>query len=269
MAWNSESATQHYTARTALKEFAARKIKLPDTVTAAVATMEWVTVQRPTQPAADTIRQLILADVGPELISAAVVDDIGHSRLFAEYQQAEREAAIRVLQAFREEHDAIFEQLAEQAQQLITVITTVASLDPDIRLADLVRQGRTDDAKAMAELETSAEELLALYNLRDNYIVSGGAKAMRIGVTDCSQWMDPRLPDHHSAAHHGQPHRTDEQTLGSALLRGIRSGGKLWFPNKDEALAQAEPIAYEEQGKAQRLAEVRKQQTADSHAFAP
>jgi hypothetical protein len=106
-------------------------------------------------------------------------------------------------------------QLEKLAQKAIRTLETVAGVG-DADLAALVRDGRHDEARALADVETVGLELHHLYELRNGYLTHGGYRAMVTGGIDCTEWTDPR-----KAHHHGQG--TD--TRAQAYERGLRLGG--------------------------------------------
>ncbi|MGE7002978.1 hypothetical protein ACQKHK_12660, partial [Staphylococcus capitis] len=194
-AWKNNDDPR-YTARAALQEFAARGIDMPDSVTAAVDTLERIVAARPAKPPVDALRKLIVDGADEAEINDALLADLGHQRLFAEYQQAEQDAARTVTREIRNAADTLFPQLEQLARNAISTLEAVAGLG-DTDLATLVRQGRHDDARALADFETVGEELHHLYALRDDYLTPGGFKSMLVDGVDCTQWSDPRKPHHH------------------------------------------------------------------------
>jgi hypothetical protein len=256
--WNSGD-TAPYTAREGLKQFAARGIKMPDNVNTAVATLERVTAARPVKPPVDALRKLIVNDASQAEINALLLDDIGHQRLFMEYQQAEIDAARILLREIRNAEDTLFPQLKKLAQKATTALETVAMLGDAADLATLVRDGRHDDARAVVDSETVGQELRHLYELRDNFLIAGDRRAMLVDNVDCSQWTDPRKPNHHGRGN---------DTIAQAYVRGLRAGGQLWYPDKSEALNAAQPIAAEVRHKAEQVARTRLEQESSASAFA-
>ena len=248
-----------YTARDALKRFQARNVTLPDTITAAAANLERVTSARPAKPPVDTIRNLIVSGAPQSDIDAAVLADLAHSRLLSEYAQAEVLAAHQVLKTFRDAHDTLFQALEEQALALIKHVEQVAALGEGVTLDALVRDGNIEDAAALASIDQIVAELNELYEVR-YYLVKRGYLAMRHeDGTDCCVWQDPRPVNREARGN-------DNQT--QKYLRGIRSGGTLWYPNAQSARDAAEPIAAEERRTAEKIAQKRREQNASAGAFA-
>lgn len=256
--WNSSRDNAPYNARRALKEFAARGINMPDNVNSAVAILERVTTDRPVKPPTDALRKLIVDGADQTDIDAALLADLGHQRLFVEYQQAELDAARIVLRELRNSNDSLFPQLEKRAGGAIKTLETVAGLG-DVDLAALVREGRHDDAAALVEVETVGQELKHLYELRNGYLVPGGYTAMVPDGIDCTEWRDPRPTKHHGRGN---------DTVVQAYVRGLRAGGQLWFPDMDEALSAAEPIAAIERHKAEKASQARREQYDDASMFA-
>lgn len=249
--WNT-NRNGVYRARGALKAFAARGIELPDEVTAAVATLDRITASIPAKPATDVIRNLIVGDADQDTINAALLADATSGLLHTEYKQAEIIAAERVLQALRDASDDLHLQLQVLAAEAIATLKTVAGLG-ETSLADLVRDGRHDDARALADTETVGQELQQLYELRNSALVPGGYRAMTIDGVDCTQWRDPRPVTHHGRG---------DDSVAQAYVRGLRSGGELWFPTKADALAAAQPVHAELTAEAEKAAQIRREQDA-------
>lgn len=228
-----------YRADDAVKQLASRNIALPANVAGAVDTLDRVRGTRPAPPAQTAIRDLILAGADQADIDAALLADVGYSRLAGEWSQAALSAAQRVLHAIRDEHDAIFEQLAVLADKQIKHVTAVAAFGGET-LENLVRAGRHPDAQLLAEVDVAAAELRELWSIRDQYL-SDGADTLRVGGWDCSRWRDERPVDHHAG--NFAPGLTEH------LLGGLRVGAELWYPSATEAVDAAEQVQREQAAK--------------------
>lgn len=258
--WTNHADDAVYRARDVVARFEARSIPLPDGILAAVAVLDRIGAAKPAPPAADAIRRLILDDADDNTITAALIADLGYRRLQTETNQAEIQAAQRVSSAFHDAYDALFPALKEQAVEKISHLEKVAELDGSATLDALVRARRVADAQRLAEVDTVAAELDELYELR-YALVRRGYLAMIVegSRTDCTRWRDPRPVDHNARG---------SDSRAQHLLRGLRSGGELWYPSASEARAAAQPIADEARRKADRAAQTRREQESSASAFA-
>jgi hypothetical protein len=159
-----------------------------------------------------------------------------------------------VLRAVRESHDTLFPQLKDLADKEIQHLDAVAALDTRDMMA-LVRRGDHHGAQLVAEVDTVAAELEALYELRDGYITPGGYEAMRLGHVDASRWRNPERPG-----------RGD--TPAESFLDGLASRNRLWFPTAAEAVEEARPFYEKANRKAAHDAEIRREQNHAAAAFA-
>ncbi|MET8795357.1 hypothetical protein ABZV91_02680 [Nocardia sp. NPDC004568] len=147
---------------------------------------------------------------------------------FSAWSNARDRAARGVLEALRFNHDELVAGMAELAAPLIEAIEHVARLDTH-SVDALVVAGRNDDARILAELQTTVAELKALYELRRVTTPPGFRYAS--GAIDCGEWQDPRKVTHASGAN---PH--------SYYVHGVQLGGRLWFPTVGEAESTARNI---------------------------
>lgn len=224
---------ENFTARAddAIRQFTARGIDLPPAVVDAIAVLDRVRDTRPAAPPQTALRDMILAGADRADIDAALLADLGSLRLNQEWSQAIANAAGLVLRAIRDEHDPIFEQLKALADAQIEHVTAVAGFGGET-LESLVRSGRHKDAQRLAEVDVAAAELVALWNIRDQYLTDG-ADTLRVGGWDCTRWCDERPVDHHAGSF--QPGVT------AHLL-----GGQLWYPTAAEAIEAAELVVREQ-----------------------
>ncbi len=183
--------------------------------------------------------------------------DLGHARLAAEHQQARIDAALAVLNTIRAAHDEIFPQLKSLADKAIEHMHAVADLDSR-DVMQLVRAGDHKAAQLVAETDTIAAELEALYQLRDGHLTPGGLESMRLGHgVDASRWRD------------GAPHKSGKgDTPAARFLDGLTRGNKLWYPTQAEAVEAARPIWNKLQGQAEAAEQARQSQNRDAAAFA-
>jgi hypothetical protein len=252
--WKNARTNATYQAHGVLEQLNDRDVTLPDSVTAAIATLERIENDPPRQPSQTALREAILDGAEQEQINALLLADLGHQRLRGEHAQARIDAALAVLRAIRDAHDDLHLQLKTRAEKQIDHLDAVAALDT-ADVMQLVRAGDHRGAQLVAEVDVAAAELDALYGIRDGYLAAGGYDAMRLGPVDASRWRDPE-----------QPGRGD--TPAARFLDGLRRGNTLWFPTKSEALDAAEPAYQRAQRKAERDAQVRRQQNRDATTFA-
>jgi hypothetical protein len=240
--WNRDSAP--YNVRDVLKQFAARNIKVPQSVNDARAVLDRVEAATPQEPEHDAIRKAVLAGADDDEINALLLADLGSTRLRAEYGQARIDAAGRVLRTILRAADELHPQLRELADEGIAKLTTVAELG-GASLDTLVRDRRVKDAQALAELDIVATELDALYQLRDRFLTPGGAQAFTVGgAVNAGRWRDPIAAGHYATG----------STLADQFVSGLRGGAGLWFPTLDEGLAVAQPIYDKLQRQAEQTA---------------
>ncbi|WP_139818531.1 hypothetical protein [Mycobacterium celatum] len=252
--WNSPRENALYNVHPVLKQLADRNIDLPDTVTAAAATLARIENSRPAEPPTDAIRRAILDAADQDTLDRLVLAELGHSRLAAEHRQAILDAAVAVMSAIRAEHDTIFAQLAALAHKQIEHLEAVAQL-PTTDVMQLVRDGNHKGAQLVAGTDAAATELEVLYDLRDDFL-SGGFDKMTLGHVDCSRWRDPDKP--------GRGATPAERCLDGL----IEQENELWFPTRDQALDAARPIFERDKAKADENAAVRRTQNAAAQAFA-
>jgi hypothetical protein len=230
-----------YQARQALNEFAARGIDLPKPVLDAVNVMNRVEAAKPAQPSPTAIRQAIGAGADQTELDRLLLADATYTRLASEWTQAHTDTAGAVLAAIRDAEPTLLPALRRQADGLIAKLAQVAALG-GVRLEHLVRAGRQSDATLLAERDTVAAELSALYELRDTFLVRGGGKALTINGVRCAVWKDPD-----AAAAHARG-----KTIADQYVSGLAAGCQLWFPSPAEAIAAATAIADQRAADAQR-----------------
>ena len=255
--WNNRRNSAIHNARAVLEQLNTR-IVLPELVAAAVHRLDRITNSAPKQPAADAIRAAIFDGADQDNINALLLQDLGYARLAAEHQQARVDAALAVLQTIHDAHDDIYPQLKALADKQIEHLHTVAQLDTRDIMA-LVRTGEHKAAQAVAETNSIAAELDALYQLRDGYLVPGGLETMRPGHgVDATRWRD------------GNPHKAGKgDTPATRYLDGlVRCGNTLWYPTQAEAIDAARPAWLKLQGQHQEAERIRREQNRAAAAFA-
>ncbi|MGE3842415.1 MAG: hypothetical protein AB7I50_12590 [Vicinamibacterales bacterium] len=231
MTWDRRSGTLHR-ARNAVNQLTARGIELPDSVAAAVAVLDRVQAAAPAPPKTTAVREAILAGADDSEIDRLLLADLAHTRLRSEHTQAVVIAAERVLAAVMAERDNLHAALKVLAEHAIEQLDRVASFD-GASLEELVRAGRHDDAKALAEVEVVGAELKALYEIRDTYLTPGGPEARQAGHFDCSEFVDCRV---------GYRHHSIDRSVAGNYVYALRQGAELHYPTAEEALAAAAPI---------------------------
>jgi len=217
----------------ALTALEARGIEQPPAVRQAVSALRRVEHAQPAEVDAQAIRKAIIAGAGQDELDGLLLADLGAQRMRSEWIAARTDAAGAVLTAIRASSDKIFPLLRAQAEEAIGKLRDIADIGPSESLDRLVRAGRTDEAKLVADAQTIAAELDSCFTFRDRYLARGGPVAMTVNSFDCSRWRDPveaaRLARGPSAA--------------ESYVSGLRSHLELWFPAPAEAKAAAQALA--------------------------
>jgi hypothetical protein len=245
-----------YRARTALAALDQRGITLPAGVLETVNNLDRIEAELPPEPAVTAIHDAVLAGADRDQLDALVVYELGSHRIRTAYAQATLTAALGVLGAIMDSRDDLHAQLAELAENAITTLTRIADIG-DVSLDVLIRGGRHDDARQVAERDIAGQELHALYEFRDLYLTPGGPAAMRLGTVDASRWRDPEAVDHKL---HGD-------SVTARYLAGLRGGGTLWYPTVEEAVEAARPL-YDMLTRDAKEAAARQRQVGGFAAFA-
>lgn len=234
MSYTSSTRDVHeYNARKLLAALRRRDVSLPEAVLAAE--QEWLRIQAmvPEQPDASSVRAAVLAGATREDLDALVLANLGHGMLSNGIRQAAIDAAGRVLIAIRSCADEVFDQLHALALVQIEQIEAAAAVDPASSMATLLRDGRTNDAAALAGVDLAVAEYDELRDL-SWYCWEGGYLGAVVDSVDATNWADPRVASHF--ADYGG-------SRADVVVGVIRSGGVLHFPSQSEARAIAEPIA--------------------------
>ena len=241
MAWNHREGAP-FRARKLLADLDHHGVQRDAQVLDAVTRLDRIESAKPAEPDPQALHDAIVGGASPAELDAIVLADLGSHRIRAAYAQARLTAAVAVLRAVLDDRDHIHEQLAEKAADCIDRLERIAALD-SAPLDTLVREGRTDDARLLADAPLIGETLNQLYQIRDLALIPAGADLRPYGL-DVSRWRNPDKVAHG----HGE-------TTTELFLDGIRRGGQLWFPNvedQDEALA---PLVTAHERKAQQKRE--------------
>lgn len=228
MNWNDRNSWI-YQAKDAVTDFGSRDIDLPKPVLDAIAVMDRVAAAKPTKPSPTAVREAIVAGAAQDEIDRLLLADSVAAKLAVEWAQAHTDTAGAVLSAIRRSVDELMPKLREQAEAAIAKLRAIADLG-DIRIEHLVRAGRVDDAKLAADLDMTAAELNALYDLRNRFLTRGAA--LIVNGVSCAVWKDPD-----AAAAHARGATPAEQ-----FVAGLRAGVPLWFPAPAEAAAAAQAV---------------------------
>ena len=229
MAWNRRDGSP-YRVRNLLAALDARGIDQPAPVADAVAVLDRIEDDKPAEPEQLALHDAIVAGATPDELNAVVLAELGSHRIRTAFEQARLTAAVDVLRAVLDSRHEIHEHLAAQAAGLIEKLEAIAALD-DAKLDTLIREGRHDDARLLADKEIVGQELSELHQLRDLYLTPPGVEVRPSGV-DCTIWVDPRKAPHL----HGD-------TRADVFLDGIRKGAQLHYPSAEQAAEAAAPIA--------------------------
>lgn len=237
-------------AHDAIGEFADRAITIPNAVTAAVELLDRIVAARPSPPDPQTVRDLILDEAKPAAIDKALLNQVAAQHHRNAWAQAVEVADRRVLAAILDHREHLHAALREQAETIIDRILRCAPITEP--LAELIRQGRRDDADSVALLDGDAVELSNLYRVRDQYLTPGRDATERraaydVGGYRCDVWRDPDRVEHVPR----------QATVSGGYLEGIRAGGQLWFPTVEEAREAAQPLfaAWQAEQQAARAAQ--------------
>jgi hypothetical protein len=233
-----------YNAKEGIAALAARNIEVPARVADALAALRDIEAAEPAKPEYTTIRSLYRAGADQKQLDAALLADLGYTRLHSEWTQARIDAAGAVLVAIRDSANEIFPALRDQADAAIEKLTQIADLGAGVQLDTLIRSGRTDQARLVADLPAIVADLDSAYNFRDRYLTPGGARTLAVANINASRWADPE-----AAAEHARG-----KTVAGQYLAGLRAGLVLHFPSPQDAIAAAQEIANRRAGEAQQRA---------------
>lgn len=229
-------------AQDALNALAARGIPVPESVNAAVAVLRAVEQRKPEQPAQTLMRELFIQNAEQPDIDAALLADLGYTRLASEWSQGRINAAGAVLAAVQASADEIMPKLREEAEEAIAKLVNLAAIG-GASLDALIRDGRDDDARLVADADIIAASLDACYELRDRFLTVGGGVSLAVNGCNASRWEDPE-----AAAAHARG-----ATPAERYIAGLRAGLVLWCPTPQEAIAVAHKIADRRAAEAERI----------------
>ncbi|MGV0796046.1 hypothetical protein ABQF26_03705 [Mycolicibacterium elephantis] len=230
MTWNRREGAP-YRLRAALKQFAEHDVALPKAVDQAVALLDRIEATPPADPDPRALHDAIIDGASPDQLDQIALRQLAHGRVRDAWAQARLTAAADALDAILNHRNDIHEQLAEVADDCISKLERIAALG-DARLDELIRTGRTDDARALADKAVVATTLDALYQLRDTVLVQPGLDP-RPGGVDCTRWRNPGKA------------RNLHGDLADRYLAGITRGAGLHYPTPEQAAELAAPIAAE------------------------
>lgn len=217
-----------------VKQLQARGIAVPAAVQPALDLLERVTARRPPEVSPTAIREAYLRDASDDEIRTRLLDDLAAQRLRSEHGQAVIAAATAVLAAVIDHADSdVFVPLREQAQAAIAKLEKIAAIPASETVDGLLRAGRFDDARLLADAKGVAAELDSCFRLRDQFLIRGGPKATSVNSFYCGVWRDPV-----EAAKHARG-----QTSADQYVAGVRGGCQLWFPDAGEARELAQQFA--------------------------
>lgn len=189
---------------------------------------------RPSAPAHDAVARLLADSAKPAAVDKALAAHLAAQHLANQHRLAEAIVGQRVLDAILADRGDLHRQLAEIATGHIVQLHKAAAVDDSI--ADLTRQGRTDDARLVATVEGDVERLRQAFHVRDSYLTpQPGPQRWSTGRWNCSAFRNPWEIQHPAMETEG---------LWGVWRANIKAGGQMWFPTVEEAReasAQHEP----------------------------
>jgi len=233
-----------YSAKRVVTEFGALGITLPKPVTDAVAVMARIEADKPSTPSPSAIREAIIRGADQTEIERLLLLDLGATRLSSEWTQARTDSAGAVLAAVRAAEPTLLPALRKLADEAIGKLRRIADLG-GVKLADLIRAGRESEAKLLADVDLIAAGLSNLYQLRDEFLIGGGGRALIVNGVSCATWRDPGAANAHARG----------KTVAEQYIAGLAAGVPLWFPSPAEAIEAATAIAAKRAADAERKRE--------------
>jgi len=209
---------EHATTQRLNHDLAAAALKLPKAVTAAQAALAAVEALKPPGESGTVADAYLAGD--PELAHARAVARSVSRAVHEGWAEAIRRASVDVTRACSADSADLLAQLAAKAAPLIADLTRAADLN--IELQALVRTGRTEDARILADIDLTAAHLGDLFGLRHRIVG-------RHPWGPCDTWRNPEK----------LPRVSPAQSQSQQLRGGIRAGAGLWFPTPGEATSRA------------------------------
>jgi hypothetical protein len=192
--------------------------------------------QNPPLPAPHNgVAELLAAPEAPDEadVDAAIMRHLSAHHRAQQHGTAEKLVGRKALDAVLASRDELHKQLAGIADEIIAKLHAAAEITET--LGDLTRQRRIDDATIVAHADSDAEQLLALYMLRNQFLTPAGAQ-WSTGLWSCENWSNPWNLQNHTGTY---------MTIWGSWREGIRHGGRLWFATFEEATAESsahEPV---------------------------
>jgi len=218
------SQTAPFDLRRCLDAMSQRDIVLPKPVAEAVQLWQEITASRPAEPSVDALRDLVIGKADEATLGAALLLDLGSARLQTAWSTACTTTASRALALLLEHADEIHIQLAVLADDLIADLVRVAEIG-DTPMNTLVREGRHDEARLVADVDHTAAELNELYDIVQRCLTT---RPLTVNGYSCQKFRNgPEVANHIRGG------------VTEAFLSGLRGGGVLYFPKPAEAIANA------------------------------
>ncbi|BBY84172.1 hypothetical protein H7I53_18370 [Mycolicibacterium pulveris] len=236
--WNRREGAP-YRLRAALKKFAEHDVDLPKPVARAVELLDRIEANPVPDPSPHTLHDAVLDGASLDQLDQLALRQLAHGRVRDAWAQARLTAAANALDAILDCRNEIHAALAEVADDCISKLERIAELG-DARLDTLIREGKTDAARLVADKELTGSQLNELYQFRDVYLTPPEIDPRPHGV-DCTRWREPR-----------KVRNLHGDNVLDTLITGLKRGGQLWYPSAAEAAEAAAPIVAEHQAAGER-----------------
>jgi hypothetical protein len=223
-------------------EFDRYDIELPAAVESAWKLFQRISV--PAEPDIDAAARAIAFGNSVEEIDVLIDAEVTGAARRRAAVKAQQIAGERFIRAVRDHAQAIHDELQPIADELISDITEAAQ-DGNVSLTQLVREGKTHEARMRADLDANLAKLAALQILRDSGIWQVANPVSSAGV-DLRHFKKPLSLTADS------PISGDKSTAGHWYNVLVAHGGELhwWTPAQYMAAAEqytAEQIQQEQQ----------------------
>ncbi|MGV0797174.1 hypothetical protein ABQF26_09425, partial [Mycolicibacterium elephantis] len=228
-----------FRARAALKQLDQHAIPLPQAVAAAVKVLDRIEANPVHDPPPHALHDAILDGASLNQLDQLALRQLAHSRVRDAWAQARLTAAVDVLTAILAARNDIHTDLAALADECIDKLKRIADLG-NTRLDTLIREGKTDAARLVADKELTGGQLNDLYQFRDVYLTPPDIDPRPHGI-DCTRWREPR-----------KVRNLHGDNVTDTLITGLKRGGQLWYPSAAKAAEAAAPIVAERQAAAER-----------------